>query len=158
MFPVVFRSQIINHKSEGLCLGAEESLYLGAVLHESCRNSVRGRTPKGAQLLVPEGIKNYPRAGCFAFSTVAQTWSQTVVRRVGCAHHSAKKRSGHTSSKSICQNEICPRPVPLPCHSRAGRNHRSRGLRFGAEESLYLGAVLHESCRNSVRAARPKSA
>ena len=42
-------------------------------MHKSCRNSVRWRGPKGAQLLVPEGIKHFSLAGCFTFSTVAQT-------------------------------------------------------------------------------------
>jgi hypothetical protein len=69
---LAFDFQITNHKSEGLCLGAEESLYIGAVLHESRRNSVRRQRPKMVQLLVPEGIKNFSLAGCFTFSTVAQ--------------------------------------------------------------------------------------
>jgi hypothetical protein len=45
----------------------------------------------------------------------------------------------------------------LPNHKSQFTNHRSEGpSRTGA--SLYLGAVLHESCRNSVRARGPKSA
>jgi hypothetical protein len=42
-------------------------------LHESCRNSVHGPRPRMAQLLTPEGVKNFWLAGCFTFSTVAQT-------------------------------------------------------------------------------------
>jgi hypothetical protein len=72
--PSNHESKIVHHKSEGLPQG-RVSLYLGAVLHESCRNSVCALCPKIAQLLVPEGIKNFSLRGCFVFSTVAQTWS-----------------------------------------------------------------------------------
>jgi hypothetical protein len=52
------------------------SLYLGAVLHESCRNSGHRRGQKFAQLLAPKRIKNFSPPGCFTLPTVAQTWSQ----------------------------------------------------------------------------------
>ncbi len=65
-----FRLQIVNHNSS--ITNQRTSLYLGAVLHESCRNSAYGRGPKVAQLLVLKGIKNFLHMGCFTFSTVAQ--------------------------------------------------------------------------------------
>jgi hypothetical protein len=72
-----FRFQIINHQSPIINSEAlprtRLSLYPCSVLHESCRNSVRAGRLRIAQLLVREGIKNFWIAGCFTFSTVAQT-------------------------------------------------------------------------------------
>ena len=42
-------------------------------MHESSRNSVHGQRPRMAQVLTPRGVKNFSPAGCFPFSTVAQT-------------------------------------------------------------------------------------
>ncbi len=70
--PSAFKSQIINHESEGPTW-TRASLYLWAVLHESCRNSVRARRCHVAQLFVSKGIRKFSRAGRFTFSTVAQT-------------------------------------------------------------------------------------
>jgi hypothetical protein len=67
-----FQSSIINHQSK-----ITSSLYLGVVLHESCRNSVRARGLKIAQLLVRQEIKNFWLGAHFTFSTVAQTVSGT---------------------------------------------------------------------------------
>jgi len=75
---LVFKSSIIIHKSQirGALPQSRLSPHIGAVLHESCRNSVRARGLKITELLMPEGIKNLSHAGRFTFSTVAQTWSQ----------------------------------------------------------------------------------
>ncbi len=50
-------------------------LLSGAVLHESCRNSVHGQRAGIAQLLVARRIRSSSHAGCFTFRTVAQTRS-----------------------------------------------------------------------------------
>ncbi len=65
-----FVFQIIDHNSSII---NQSPLYLGAVLHESCRNSVRAEGCHVAQLFAPKGIKNVSHAGRFTFSTVAQT-------------------------------------------------------------------------------------
>jgi hypothetical protein len=44
------------------------------VLHESCRNSVRTRRSKIAQLLVLKGMKDFSRAGRFTLWIVAGIW------------------------------------------------------------------------------------
>jgi hypothetical protein len=48
--PSAFKSYIIfiDHRSEGALPRGRLSLYIGAVLHESCRNSVHARGPKYA--------------------------------------------------------------------------------------------------------------
>jgi hypothetical protein len=93
---------------------------LGAVLHESCRNSAQRKTSKIAQTLVGKGIKNFSHAGCFTFSTVAQTMS-FAVPYPGMNHR--KKRFKGVGDHVCTHREpgiliTCERRSLSPCHSR----------------------------------------
>jgi len=100
------------------------------VLHESCRNSVRGQRPTMTQLLVPKGIKDFPRAGCFTFSTVAQTVRgkqgmtdrrrRTDKGRPEAVGHRLQGGSGSQTRRMASGGPACSIDTPVAQIARAG--------------------------------------
>jgi hypothetical protein len=104
------------------------SLY-GAVLHESCRNSVRARGSKIAQPLMRQGIRIFSRARCFTFSTVAQTLSfdprpRTDNGRPEAAGYRPEDRPG-TSIWVPTHTSAFGSPIPMRARE-SGRKGRGR--------------------------------
>jgi len=131
------------------------------VLHESCRNSAPARCRHAAQPFVPKGITDFSLAGCFTFSTVAQT------RPVACSRLTTQPWfvgwvSAHADRRSLAprrrdrQGEPNHRRKPVePLSTRRPRRRRTED-RLGTAFQPQMNADERRDGRPEAAGHRPE--